>query len=172
MAIAEPEQFIWLARALGEIKGAEAVSALTPWLSDDREAMRDNAVHALGEIGDPSVIPLFERILEKDASQRVRTQTVLALGKIHSKEIVPILVEALRDPGRLIQRTAHGTLQEVTGRDFPIDYTAWRMWWDKVNAAGSYDEAFKGGRLGREKEEKVEKAEKSAPKPKEEKMTE
>lgn len=63
-------------------------------LRDARPAVREQAAHLLGILGDPATAPDLLNALH-DASPAVRVQAAKALGRLQLPEAVPALVEAL-----------------------------------------------------------------------------
>jgi HEAT repeat protein len=77
-------------------------------------AVRERAVEALGEIGDPESLPV---ILERqtDMSAHVRMAVAEALGKIGGKEAVAVLREmAEGDADQRVRGVAREALAEAT----------------------------------------------------------
>ena len=78
-----------LVRELGRVKCRKAVPFLIQMCKDTKDA--NNAVEALGDIGDRSAIPALMKVLKEGS---VNTDYVItALGRLKSKEAVPILIK-------------------------------------------------------------------------------
>ena len=76
----------------------ESFFSWTPWAKDRERILRSTAVWVLGEIGDPTVVPLLTRIVaDKDENQYVRFHSGVALGKIGEASAVPALTQAIVD---------------------------------------------------------------------------
>ena len=88
----------WLVRlhaveSLGKAKSKRAVEPLLSVLFSDRDsAVREDAVRALGEIGDPQAVDhLFTAMREPG----LRTLAVEALGRIGDRRAVPVLIDVV-----------------------------------------------------------------------------
>ena len=86
----------WLVRlhaveSLGKARSKRAVDPLLSVLFNDRDsAVREDAVRALGEIGDPQAVEhLFMALREPG----LRTVAVEALGRIGDRRAVPVLID-------------------------------------------------------------------------------
>ncbi|MDF0673948.1 MAG: HEAT repeat domain-containing protein [Nitrospira sp.] len=102
----------WLVRlhaveSLGKAKSKQAVEALLSVLFNDRDsAVREDAVRALGEIGDPRAV---EFLLTAMREPGLRTLAVEALGRIGDARAVPLLIDVLLGAGRPpVTRTVAG----------------------------------------------------------------
>lgn len=89
----------WLVRlhaveSLGKSKSQHAVTPLLSALFNDTDsAVREDAVRALGQIGDPQAVDyLFTAMKEP----RLRTLAVEALGQIGDRRAVPLLIEVVK----------------------------------------------------------------------------
>lgn len=88
----------WLVRlhaveSLGKAQSKRAVEPLLSVLFNDRDsAVREDAVRALGEIGDPQAVDhLFTAMREPG----LRTLAVEALGRIGDRRAVPVLIDVV-----------------------------------------------------------------------------
>ncbi|MBH0200829.1 MAG: HEAT repeat domain-containing protein [Nitrospira sp.] len=88
----------WLVRlhaveSLGKAHSKQAVEPLLSVLFNDRDsAVREDAVRALGEIGDPQAVDyLFTAMREPG----LRTVAVEALGRIGDRRAVPVLIDVV-----------------------------------------------------------------------------
>ncbi len=93
----------WLQRrvlvALGKIGDSRAAGPIADFLSRDTDvASKGTAIFALGEIGDPKVIPALKSIEESSSEETLRRLSRDAVAKIERKQINPeVVVQALRD---------------------------------------------------------------------------
>ncbi|MHB1422183.1 MAG: HEAT repeat domain-containing protein [Gemmataceae bacterium] len=129
---------------LGEMesgKGAkytEALAAAIPKLEGDalRKA-REALANRLTRMKDDTLI---EYLQDEDAE--IRRAAALAIGTKESKDLVPNLIAALRDPEINVVRAAHASLKALTTRDFGPAAKAtreerdqavlkWIEWWSK-----------------------------------------
>lgn len=96
----------WLVRlhaieALGKTKSPEAVEPLLFVLFNDRDtALREDAVRALGDIGDERAVEFLFTVLKEPG---LRPLAVNALGRIGDRRAVPVLVEVARGACRPVE---------------------------------------------------------------------
>lgn len=89
----------WLVRlhaveALGKTRSREVVQPLLTTLFNDADsAVREDAVRALGHIGDPQAVEFLFTAMNEPA---LRTLAVEALGHIGDRRAVPLLMEIVR----------------------------------------------------------------------------
>jgi HEAT repeat protein len=99
----DPEESIRVKslRALGILRGKEAVPAIVLALRDDRSnSVRFEAVRALRKIGDPSVArDIMNYISYND--EKVRNEAVYSLGRLRFSEAVPELTRIFEKQGSL-----------------------------------------------------------------------
>ncbi|MFM2295105.1 MAG: hypothetical protein RLZZ350_1518, partial [Verrucomicrobiota bacterium] len=99
--------------------GEPAVKALAQVLRDAPTERRVAAAAALGQLGEPEVLPPLLRAL-KDAAAPVRTAAAYALARARLPEAAPPLVLALRDVDRNVRvaaAAALGTLRDPAAVD-------------------------------------------------------
>jgi HEAT repeat protein len=85
--------------ALGKTSSPEAVAPLLSVLFNDRDrAVREDAVRALGQIGDPRAVEFLVTVMKEPG---LRPLTVDALGEIGDRRAVPVLIDVLEGVGRL-----------------------------------------------------------------------
>jgi tetratricopeptide (TPR) repeat protein len=66
----------------------------------------------------------------KDKDVEVRQNSAYILGQLGAAEAVPALIEALKDEHILVQMSAHGALNKITGKNFGYkNYPEWKQWW-------------------------------------------
>ena len=81
---------------MGEIRGKRAVEPLLEALQNKKISLREEAVKALGKIGDEKVVKPLISILQNEKSSKLRVQTIRALGSTKAKRAVESLLEALQ----------------------------------------------------------------------------
>lgn len=113
-------------------------------LASSNAGSRWNAVTALGETGDPGVIPYLTPVL-KDQDVFVRMAVARVLGDLGAPEAIEPLIGALEDEEPVVREAAMVSLHAITGRNFHFDpmastaerekkIKAWRQWWAKARA--------------------------------------
>jgi HEAT repeat protein len=109
--------------ALGDYRAKSAVPALVEAAQQDGP-LQENAIEALGKIGDASVVPLLES-LEPSVPQEVQPSVAAALcelgvdGEAHTQSIIRTLAAASRDESRarVAEAAAHAlAVLAVAGR--------------------------------------------------------
>lgn len=99
------------ALALGEMRAASAIPALTLLLADPSGWVRGAAADALALIGEPAVPALGEAL--QDPRDGVRVRAAYALHRIKSVKSARWLFPALNDPNHIVHTYAYETLDEM-----------------------------------------------------------
>ncbi len=89
---------------LGKKLPDKTIPKLVEALKDDYWSVRFGAVEALGEIGNPEVVPILVEYLEKDEDPEFRAKVAEQLGLIGDKKAVDPLIKALRNDSSEIVR--------------------------------------------------------------------
>ena len=93
----------WLVRlhaveALGKTRSSEAVVPLLSVLFNDQDrAVREDAVRALGQIGDARAVEFLMTVMKEPG---LRPLAIEALGRIGDRRAVPVLINVLEDMDR------------------------------------------------------------------------
>lgn len=99
------------AQILGQIGDRRATPFLVELLGDSNLYIRDRAVRALGQMADPTQIPVLTRQLATDVEPEVREGAAWALGNLRDTTAVDALVAALADSATIVRRGALSSLQ-------------------------------------------------------------
>jgi HEAT repeat protein len=105
--------------ALGRIgpEAREAVSVLIHILETSEADTRQTAAWALGCIGPEArdAVPLLQVMLQEDLSTTGRVEAALALWKLTgpAEGVLPVLIEAVRDPDLDVRRLAADALASI-----------------------------------------------------------
>lgn len=99
------------ALALGKLKAADAVPALTPLLADSSGWVRGAAADGLAMIGEPAVPALGEAL--HDDREGVRVRAAYALHRIRSVSSARWLFPALADPNPIVHTHVYEALDEM-----------------------------------------------------------
>ena len=120
---------------------SKAWTTYLPDLQHANSGLRLEAVYALGETGDPDVVPhLTPMLLDEDLF--VRMATARMLDELGVKSAVPALIEALDDVQGAVREAAVVALRRITGEDMGFNpvgsdvdrakrLKAWRDWWKR-----------------------------------------
>ncbi len=95
--------------ALGRIRDERVLDPLMLQLRNDE--FKDDAIHALVELGEPSVEKLIGALRDKD--ENVRKSAVLALGRIKSSDAITPLIDMLGDKDWFTRLTAAAALESI-----------------------------------------------------------
>ncbi len=103
------------ATALADIEARESTAALIAAAADPEVLVRQMAVAALGEIGDPEATPTLRDAMDDDAPE-VRFQAVIAYPRAVAtrEEAVQVLLKATRDEDPLVCHIALRMAEELT----------------------------------------------------------
>lgn len=91
------------ARALGQLRAAEAVSALEETLNDSIHYTRCGAARALGQIGDVRAVEPLIGMLKEEREEYVRWTAADALKKLGEKAVEALVRRVREDPGRGVE---------------------------------------------------------------------
>src|SRR5258705_3758582 len=108
-----------LARVASELATAEMADEMIVLAEDPRPEVRAAAAKALSLAPLPLAIPALGN-LARDEVWFVRLRAVIALDEIRHPRTIPILLEAVRDPNRLIRMKAASTLARSEQRRIEI----------------------------------------------------
>jgi HEAT repeat protein len=95
--------------ALGRIRDERVLDPLMLQLRN--EEFKDDAIHALVELGEPSVEKLIGALRDKD--ENVRKSAVLALGRIKSSDAITPLIDMLGHKDWFTRLTAAAALESI-----------------------------------------------------------
>lgn len=99
--------------SLGNLKQERALPILRQWLFAENELAVQAAVGALGDIGNPSVVPDLLKLLGR-TDMMTRQRLAQALGQISSAKEEPAVIDALRtlskDQSYVVRQAASGAL--------------------------------------------------------------
>lgn len=105
------ERVIAAAGALGPLGDERSVSPLIELLSHDYPAIREQAVEALVEFGEPVVKPLIDALKHPD--RHIREASALALGHLSDVRSVDALINALKDRQPTVRDAASIALKRL-----------------------------------------------------------
>ena len=114
LAVGELESRRSAVHALAQLEGISAYPALLSALGDRDARVRQGAVAALGELGDPRALPALRKRLLRDRNVGVRTEAAFRIGKLGGRADLPFLQKAANtDPTPLVHLWAMWALQNV-----------------------------------------------------------
>lgn len=86
------------------------------------------AAISLGKTRDPLALSALTDLC-KDNDWRIRGAAVVGLTHLYKKDVIPVVIDMLTDPERVVARTAHEYLQTVTHQKLPRTREAYQEWW-------------------------------------------
>ncbi|MDD1674600.1 MAG: HEAT repeat domain-containing protein, partial [Methanomicrobiales archaeon] len=126
------------AQTLGQVGGGAMDQILASVRSRNRD-IRLGLIEALGEIGDPSAVPVLLELL-KDGSLEVRWAVAIALGEIGDPRAIPALVTAVQDTDKYVRYGAAISLEKVGWSPRNDVERAWlavgKQHWDEISKIG------------------------------------
>lgn len=132
----EPRVRIAAAGSLGQIGPTEKViPILIETMGDDNREVGLAATEALARIGLEAIPALIKALghtsLAESAAIREGAVDALRLIGPGTDEVIPALIEALRDDCSYVRRAARYALETITGKDLGQDYNRWRQYWSE-----------------------------------------
>jgi HEAT repeat protein len=117
--------------ALAKIPDDEATRILLSALDDRNAVIRAEAIHSLQNRKTPEVVAAIRQRLSNDIDADVRIAAVEALTALNDRELVPVLIESLRDGEHAVVSRAAEGLREITQAPVQGDkYLDWKAWAD------------------------------------------
>jgi HEAT repeat protein len=110
------------AELLGDLEGVEALATLLVTVEDEIDLVRQQAIYALGMIGDARAQKRLERALE-DARPELRFQAVMAYPRVVTEpsHAVRALVKASRDVDEHVAHMAFRMAETLAGEGEVVD---------------------------------------------------
>jgi len=90
---------------LGTLKELRAFEGMCKYLGQE-DSHRELAVRGLGLLGDSRAVDLLIERITTDKSEFVRCSSALALGRLHNKKAIPVLMAALHDHSKEVREHA------------------------------------------------------------------
>ena len=108
-----------------------AVPVLLGFTADWEIRIRKAAITTLVILGfdDTAVLTAIRRFLQ-DKDFQLRREAALSLGKLQDIESVENLIALLNDEKKGVRGSAHYSLRQMTGQNFPPNSERWKVWWD------------------------------------------
>jgi HEAT repeat protein len=117
--------------ALGKIPDEEATRILLSALDDRNAVIRTEAIHSLRDRKTPQVVAAIKQRLSSDVDPDVRIAAVEALTALNDRELVPVLIESLKDGEHAVAHRAAEGLRQITQAPVQGDkYLDWKAWAD------------------------------------------
>ena len=103
---AAPEARAAAALELGRIGEARSVKALTKAIRDSDQAVRRNAIQALGWMQARKAVPALLELVKETPDVWTKRRAVQALGQIGDLKATDLLIDALKDPDHAVRQNA------------------------------------------------------------------
>lgn len=118
----DPETRRGAARALGGLEAVAAGPALLKALDDDEAGVRQEALAALGELGDRRAVGAFVERLLHDPNPGVRAEAAYRTGKLGNEAAVAALRKSMsEDRDQAVRRWASWALLQLEGEEAKTD---------------------------------------------------
>lgn len=114
---------------LGFYKRKEALPLLLEATQDKDIVVVQDAVQALGKIGDPSAVPVLLKLLERDKNIEIRRRCAEALSKIGDPKAIEGLIRQLEDISPTVSYASFQALKAITKENFGRDISLWEKWY-------------------------------------------
>jgi HEAT repeat protein len=121
----------YAAEALGKLKDEKTAEALISLLKDEEIFVQFYAIEALAELKAERAVDALIVVLQ-EGDPDVRAHAAWALGIIKKERAVKHLITALKDES--CGDKAAEALEQITDKDFGVDYNDWLSWWIKRNS--------------------------------------
>jgi len=108
-----PEDREFAASMLGDLGDTSAIRPLHALLKHPWENVRTNAIGALVKLGDRSIIPMFEQMLDRESSSYPRTVIYNAIGDLQAKEAWNLLVRGTQEEEDWVKMTAVRAMAKI-----------------------------------------------------------
>lgn len=96
-----------------DVYEGRSVELWTQMLKDPNRKRREEAVHALGQIGAPAVMPLVRMFVQGKTEDRHWAVTALAEVGLPARPALPAIQKALKDPHPQIRRAARLAVRRI-----------------------------------------------------------
>jgi HEAT repeat protein len=132
MARAEEDQDFSIRRLATVSLGVADLEGVAPTLvslcSDRDWQIAVCAAISLGKTRAPQALSALTDLC-KDNDWRIRGAAIMGLTHLYKKDVIPVVIEMLADPERVVARTAHEYLQTVTHQKLSPTREAYQEWW-------------------------------------------
>lgn len=100
---------------IGKYHGRKSVELFKACLGDESSKVRQSAVRILGELRDPGLTDLFEKIFRSENSYAVQAEAVKSIGKCGSKQQLPFLrkAEAIKSYRNVISKASNDAINII-----------------------------------------------------------
>jgi HEAT repeat protein len=116
---------------LARVPDEEATRVLLSAIEDRSPFIRTEAIRSLQNRNTPAVVEALRQRLSTDSDADVRIAAVEALAVLNNRELVPTLIESLKDTEHAVAHRAAESLRQITGAPVTGDkYTDWKAWAD------------------------------------------
>ena len=136
---AHPDVRFYAILIAAELVHPDLTDAVAERIHDEDEGVRRLAVQLLPRFASfrgfdevRTVVRRTARLRGKDPSRRL--QAIDAVAALHDVEMIPKLIEHLKDHDDDLVEHAHRALVAITGNDVGATHRKWSSWWEKNRA--------------------------------------
>lgn len=101
--------------ALGKIDNLSAIEALITAFKDERQEVRNAAIDALAQIGEPAIEPLTEAIYSNEIG--VPNNSFMALGEIGGQQVITLITDIINNPDESMTNSFYAPAALVKAND-------------------------------------------------------
>ena len=132
-AVRHPEMQVVRAavQALGQFRGEEAVALLARTLDHPAIEVRSDILSSIDTRDDAASLAMLRRVGAEDPSADLRASAYQLLSQRADPDLVPYLIERLKDAPPEARSAAVGVLSRVTGQSLGSRPEPWERWWAK-----------------------------------------
>jgi HEAT repeat protein len=121
--------------AAGQFSQPEAFAILARLATHESPEVRADVLSTLSSRRDAAVLQILEQVGQQDASDDLRETAYRSLTQFKAPEVVPYLIDRLKDAPAATRPAILETLGQLTGQTLGMNHDAWARWWAK-NGAG------------------------------------
>ncbi len=116
-------------QALGRFRRPEAFQALKEALGNRSMQVRGDVLSSIELAEDPAQVEILKKVASSDPAPELRAEALRQLGKSKDPDVIPFLIDRLRDGETAPRQAALSLLEQITGRSLGPRPEAWSRWW-------------------------------------------
>jgi len=121
--------------AAGQFSQPEAFAILDRLVTHESAEVRADVLSSLSSRRDGTVLQILEQVGQHDANDELRETAYRSLTQFKPADVVPYLIDRLKDAPATTRPAILETLGQLTGQTFGANHDAWARWWAKNAAA-------------------------------------
>jgi HEAT repeat protein len=121
--------------AAGQFSQPEAFAILAHLVTHESPEVRADVLSTFSSRHDATVLQILEQVGQNDASDDLRETAYRSLTQFKAADVVPYLIDRLKDAPAATRPAILETLGQITGQTLGTNHDAWTRWWAKNAAA-------------------------------------